>query len=332
MIISLLLITWRCYYKPRKTSRHAQEKRFKEKTSFNKELNESPKYMGSKIRSSLSFLSSSRASNVIPIAYIPGVTTRQTQYSNRPSMQQQQQQQNNDVLTLDTGPSIRSSIATTNYAGSSAHISSGTMTAVQAKPNLVDLDSGKQNKAELARLHKMPYSQSAHSINIKKGNPVGLQSQYIAEETSPYDEKFAASTPSMTSSKALGAFKETDSLNANRNKAGTFFFFFHLNFSPILTILQDHNYYPKSILETRSSAGSVISFQTALESIGNDQFSHYQSAISVAGPFTGGIEKLPRKSTNTSTVTFAPEPQILNESSSSSDPDVEEPEDSNHYF
>lgn len=69
-------------------------------------------------------------SNVIPIAYIPGVSGVNNRIPDGLKFTA------SDILRDD---SIRASIATTNYRGSTAFIGSDTMTAIQARPNLVDV-------------------------------------------------------------------------------------------------------------------------------------------------------------------------------------------------
>lgn len=175
----------------------------------------SPGYDGTNSMSQRSISTSSftRSSNVIPIAYIPGVTTRPVN------------QQTNTVY--DASGVDRSSIATANYRGSTAVISSAMMTAIHARPNLVDIggnydpdrsttnsttsmseySEGGIRTSQMSDIQPIQYAQAvqavprmnAHSIAIgnKSTGTLGLQSQYIQEED---ESSLTSSTDSDTDS------------------------------------------------------------------------------------------------------------------------------------
>lgn len=82
---------------------------------------------------SVSTTSLNRSSNIIPVAYIPGVTTRA----------------NLDSLNTNTLYGGRMSIASNDYRASTAVISAATMTAIQAHPNLVDIEHSDNDADEL---------------------------------------------------------------------------------------------------------------------------------------------------------------------------------------
>ncbi|KAF5093191.1 hypothetical protein D0Z00_004193 [Geotrichum galactomycetum] len=152
LLVGMFLI-WKYYYKPRKL----QQSKDNEKNAEHR--------LSAETLTSLAPSALARSSNVIPIAYIPGVTTRAT-------IQNSTEQSRVD----------RSSIATTNYRGSTAVIGSAMMTAIQARPNLVDIKNGEEpapaaQKIQFARATR----QNVHSITI--GKSTGLQSQQIPEET-----------------------------------------------------------------------------------------------------------------------------------------------------
>ncbi|ANB15394.1 Protein OPY2 [Sugiyamaella lignohabitans] len=160
----------------------------------------------------MSSINTGRGSNIIPIAYIPGVTSRQ-------QLQDQQMTDQffsaSDILResqISNEDDIRSSIATTNYRGS-AYVPSDVVTAVPMKPNLVELSGANKRTlgptknpglmlntqealgdrdsvhsttsvASSTVLHSAQQIMrgGARSIRIGKAQPVGLQSQFIAEE------------------------------------------------------------------------------------------------------------------------------------------------------
>lgn len=153
LIVGMFLV-WKFYYKPRKQ----QQSKENEKNAEHR--------LSAETLTSLAPSALARSSNVIPIAYIPGVTTRAAI------------QDSTEQARVD-----RSSIATTNYRGSTAVIGSAMMTAIQARPNLVDIKNGEEpapaaQKVQFARATR----QNVHSITI--GKSAGLQSQQIPEETS----------------------------------------------------------------------------------------------------------------------------------------------------
>lgn len=164
-----MFLLWRFYYKPRKV--------LKDQMTADAEKEGNPSQTNRLSTETLTSLAPSnfaRSSNIIPIAYIPGVTTRAPQ-----------QQQDVD----------RSSIATTNYRGSTAVISSAMMTAITARPNLVAISrSDDKNDAVPATIgtgSRAVYAkprQTAHSITIgSKGT--GLQSTFIEEDDEEEDEE-----------------------------------------------------------------------------------------------------------------------------------------------
>lgn len=132
LLAALLLFGWwRWYYKPRAQKRASEKTAGDEYTEDEKNHSENRSSALESVNS-LSPSEFGRSSNVIPIAYIPGVTTRAI---------------NNGVSAQpygnDSDPNIqsRASIAANNYRGSTAVISSAMMTAIQARPNLVDISS-----------------------------------------------------------------------------------------------------------------------------------------------------------------------------------------------
>ncbi|KAA8914089.1 hypothetical protein TRICI_002986 [Trichomonascus ciferrii] len=148
--------------------------------------------------------SMTRGSNIIPIAYIPGVTNRtDSDAPPVPDINQYSQTFSADDILRHSQMS-RSSIATTNYRGSTAEISAAMMTAVNVKPNLVDIGKDKDNDGEeqpqyatamaVNNPKTVQYGNAqainsqranAHSIRIgKKTGPVGLQKDMISEEAS----------------------------------------------------------------------------------------------------------------------------------------------------
>lgn len=154
--------------------------------------------------------SMTRGSNIIPIAYIPGVTNRtDSDAPPVPDISQYSQTFSADDILRHSQMS-RSSIATTNYRGSTAEISAAMMTAVNVKPNLVDIgkdgnNPGGEEHPQYATAmavnnpKTVQYGNAqainsqranAHSIRIgKKTNPVGLQKDMISEEASDDEEE-----------------------------------------------------------------------------------------------------------------------------------------------
>lgn len=164
--------------------------------------------------------------NVIPIAYIPGVFSRaaDTQPNEGGAGVSEQYFSADDILRnsqySNDGAGIRSSIATTSYRGSVA-FASDPVVVTQGRPNLVHLTPGNSNSKNSKHLVIDPrgggsmYSQpspaepafigsvqqvdtgtqrmNARSIRIGKATGVGLQSDFITEESD--EESEAASTP-----------------------------------------------------------------------------------------------------------------------------------------
>ncbi|KAG5371952.1 hypothetical protein CJU90_2020 [Yarrowia sp. C11] len=158
----------------------------------------------------------SRASNVIPIAYIPGVTSR-GQMSSRdsstggtigsnppiPDMPWEYQFTPDELLRQSrqsTVYGIRDSVSTEAYRESQAYVSSAMMTAIQAKPMLVNVKDGhvtnKNARDSAVRQSFMSGTSdgsvyevasaervNARSIRIGKAQSIGLQSTYISEES-----------------------------------------------------------------------------------------------------------------------------------------------------
>lgn len=156
----------------------------------------------------------SRASNVIPIAYVPGVTSRGqpsrdsstggTLGSNPPipDVPWEYQFTPEELLRQSrqsTVYGIRDSVNTEAYRESQAYVSSAMMTAIQAKPMLVNVKDGHvtNNNARDSALRQSFMSGTsdgsvyevasaervnARSIRIGKAQKVGLQSTYISEE------------------------------------------------------------------------------------------------------------------------------------------------------
>lgn len=170
VIIVALLLLWKFYYKPRRERQAEFEKLAVEKHG-DLAMPGNKNRMSTETLTSLAPSTFARSSNIIPIAYIPGVTTRAV------------------LNSSDQSASDRSSIATTNYRGSTAVISSAMMTAIQARPNLVDIKaeestgpqaaSGPAQAVQYARAFPAKKRQNAHSITIGKG----LQSSFIPEES-----------------------------------------------------------------------------------------------------------------------------------------------------
>ncbi|KAJ8056693.1 hypothetical protein LXG23DRAFT_46151 [Yarrowia lipolytica] len=159
----------------------------------------------------------SRASNVIPIAYVPGVTSRGqmsrdsstggTLGSNPPipNVPWEYQFTPEELLRQSrqsTVYGIRDSVNTEAYRESQAYVSSAMMTAIQAKPMLVNVKDGHvTNNDGSARDSALRQSfmsgtsdgsvyeiasaerVNARSIRIGKAQRVGLQSTYISEES-----------------------------------------------------------------------------------------------------------------------------------------------------
>lgn len=171
VIIVAVLLLWRFYYKPRR-ERQAEFERLAVEKHGDLAMPGNKNRMSTETLTSLAPSTFTRSSNIIPIAYIPGVTTRAV------------------LNSSDQSTSDRSSIATTNYRGSTAVISSAMMTAIQARPNLVDIKAeestgpqaapAKAQEVQYARAFPAKKRQNAHSITIGKG----LQSSLIPEEAS----------------------------------------------------------------------------------------------------------------------------------------------------
>lgn len=151
-----------------------------------------------------------RASNVIPIAYIPGVVSRPGEEP-PPGHMHRGSIRDSRFYTTDN---IRASIATTNYRGSTAFVHSEEIAAVNARPNLVQvvgggkptdhsLDTGVAKLAGsasaggtgsvlLGSAEVMPGQRmNARSVRIGRNQPLGLQSQMIAEERSDEEDSDA---------------------------------------------------------------------------------------------------------------------------------------------
>ncbi|KAG5366743.1 hypothetical protein CJU89_1179 [Yarrowia sp. B02] len=175
----------------------------------------------------------SRASNVIPIAYVPGVTSRGqmsrdsstggTLGSNPPIPDVPWEYQfTPDELLRQSRQStvygIRDSVNTEAYRESQAYVSSAMMTAIQAKPMLVNVKDGHvtNNNSRDSQLRQSFMSGTsdgsvyevasaervnARSIRIGKAQKVGLQSTYISEESEedvgsrPRDSTHSAAVP-----------------------------------------------------------------------------------------------------------------------------------------
>lgn len=142
-----------------------------------------------------------RGSNVIPIAYIPGVTNRSTEEV--PPMPTEQFFSASDLMRQSqlSQDGIRSSIATTSYRGSIAFPDTVGVTAIQGKPYLVDVTNDDSTAlygpptptgtgpvlTESATVASIQRG-TAHSIRVGGGkNPVGLQTHMIEEE--PEEER-----------------------------------------------------------------------------------------------------------------------------------------------
>lgn len=164
----------------------------------------------------------SRASNVIPIAYVPGVTSRSDpsrsssaggtvgsgappipdvpwEYSFTPEELLRQSRQSSAY-------GIRDSVNTEAYRESQAYVSSAMMTAIQARPTLVNIGDQPGDTKSMVRqsfasgtsdgsayvyeaTNAVPAARAnARSIRIGKNQQLGLQSTYITEADEDDDE------------------------------------------------------------------------------------------------------------------------------------------------
>ncbi|CAN6632538.1 hypothetical protein TRVA0_013S02542 [Trichomonascus vanleenenianus] len=176
LIVAFLL--WRYVY-----SASAQEKRRKREeedavtSNIDADNEYFEKYDRNKNRYTTATLSSvntsaTRASNIIPIAYIPGVSSSAHEVPPMPDMNTKYGDQffsADDILRNSqfSENGIRSSIATTNYRGSTAVIDSAMMTAVNVKPNLVNLNSGSPASVQSIRAIQLG---SAQAVNSQRAN------------------------------------------------------------------------------------------------------------------------------------------------------------------
>lgn len=176
----------------------------------------------------------SRASNVIPIAYVPGVTSRGTMSRDSstggtlgsnpsvPDVPWEYQFTPEELLRQSrqsTVYGIRDSVNTEAYRESQAYVSSAMMTAIQAKPMLVNVKDGhvtnnNNNPRDSALRQSFMSGTSdgsvyevasaervnARSIRIGKAQRVGLQSTYISEES---EEESGAGVRDSTHSAAV---------------------------------------------------------------------------------------------------------------------------------
>lgn len=159
LIAAIMFLLWRFYYKPRKAARLQQ--------ALDAEKNGTGQFRSStETLTSLAPSNVVRNSNIIPIAYIPGVTTRGAPSSH----------------------TDRSSIDTDSYRGSTAIISSAMMTAITARPNLVAISRSEDGAtptatagttASTTTTTTRPQYANAHSITIRG---TGLQGTLIEEE------------------------------------------------------------------------------------------------------------------------------------------------------
>lgn len=138
--LAIIILLWKYYQTRHSTKKTVHECKTDEKRlqiNLNSLSNENENNETTEAGSNISSFSFTRSSNVIPVAYIPGVTTRQTPYPNGTP------HTTSDLISLSTGPSISQSVATTAYRESPADIGLPVMTAIHAKPNLVTLDKSK---------------------------------------------------------------------------------------------------------------------------------------------------------------------------------------------
>lgn len=149
-VLAIIVVLWKYYQTRHSTKKAINEFKADEKSlqvDSNSPSHENDNNEATESGSTISSFSFTRSSNVIPVAYIPGVTTRQTPYPNGSAPT------TSDIIPLSTGPSISQSVATTAYRESPAVIGSAMMTAIHAKPNLVTLDKSKlgANNAQIAQ-------------------------------------------------------------------------------------------------------------------------------------------------------------------------------------
>lgn len=180
LLVALTLAIWLRYYRPR--ARRLEAQAAKEKSLSTDEDSSIDPQPSS--RTGSSFFSFVRGSNVIPIAYIPGVTTRHTPYESAKA-------QKNKESSVNTEPSIRSSIATTNYNGSTAFISLG-IPAVPGRPNLVNLDGAKQYAPSALECYQSGKGSRSHLVNAFKNSKTALRSQDVMEEPDAGSDRYSA--------------------------------------------------------------------------------------------------------------------------------------------
>lgn len=168
---------------------------------------------------SISTSSLTRSSTVIPIAYIPGVTTRANIVDNSsltPNMSVYDTAQNTPASTNNGSPMVvnlnrmsertedRSSIGTVGYRGSTALITATTMTAMQARPNLVDIGNNSPQTPQTGA--------SMHTISPSIDNSVDetgeIQQVQYAQAVGPssvrYSNRMAAASPAAGRAVGLG--------------------------------------------------------------------------------------------------------------------------------
>ncbi|VVT54611.1 uncharacterized protein SAPINGB_P004162 [Magnusiomyces paraingens] len=136
---------------------------------------------------SISTASLDRSSTVIPIAYIPGVTTRVGLTAALTPIP--------GTPPSSVGTPDRSSIATANYRGSTAAMATATtVTAIPARPMLVDIGSGTSTTTTLTNVDQITGTpRSPGGISVTPVAPagraltgLGLQADLIPEEE--YDD------------------------------------------------------------------------------------------------------------------------------------------------
>lgn len=141
-----------------------------------------------------------RASNVIPIAYIPGVVSRPGGDNNHSISQHMFRDSSLRNSSFSSDENIRASIATTNYRGSTAFVHSEEI-ATNAKPNLIQVGHGNNKGTTIGTNNISEESESAggsgplligqrmnaHSIRIGRNPPKGLQSELIEEKSDEED-------------------------------------------------------------------------------------------------------------------------------------------------
>lgn len=241
--------------------------------------------------------------NVIPIAYIPGVFSRaaDTQPNEGDAGVSEQYFSADDILRnsqySNDGAGIRSSIATTSYRGSVA-FASDPVVVTQGRPNLVHLTPGNSNPKNSKQLVIDPrgggsmYSQpspaepafigsvqqvdtgtqrmNARSIRIGKTAGVGLQSDFITEESD--EEAEAASTPVLPA----GGGNSQAALAKKTAKSST------LNtLSRVLTLGRT----PAPVSPSKSTK-TDLSFVSAKSKMSTDSMEQSASARSVRSPST----------------------------------------------